>query len=148
MFFLQNNNRRLLMIVKKEMIIDQKRFKAFIRLTIFFEKQLDDIMEFTSNATINGTLVKHPYMVTNKMLPVVLKLDNNARPTDIQVDENEKRVTITIDTLTANLLVEQNRTTGKYNGCNKIVFIKKSNDALERNDLYILQSLVENYRRK
>ena len=136
------------MIVKKEIVIDQRRFRTFVRLSVFFEKGRNDVPMFTSECILHGMLVAHSYMVKNPILPVCLKLDQDARPAKIQIEENKEGMIITIDRLTAELLVKQTRVTHKYGNGNKIVLIKNTQNPLEENDLSILRLLVENRNKK
>lgn len=136
------------MIIKKELLIDQRRFKSYVQLTVFLEKKNDDVVNFTSKSLLNGMLVQHPYKAKGEILPATLRLDVDLRPEEIKVEFGKNAMAISVGTLTAELLVKQKRVTGKYDDGDKIIIIKSPKDPLEENDLSILQLLVENGKKK
>jgi len=100
-------------------------------------------------ARLNGWLIQCPYKLKEKILPAVLQLDVDLRPEEIQVEFVKNKTVIRIGTLTAELLVKQNKVTGKYGSDgDKIVLIKSSKGPQEENDLSILQLLVDNNNRR
>jgi len=137
------------MIVKKELLIDLRRRKPYTCLTVFLEKRFDETNKFAKLARLNGWLIQCPYKLKEKILPAVLQLDVDLRPEEIQVEFVKNKTVIRIGTLTAELLVKQNKVTGKYGSDgDKIVLIKSSKGPQEENDLSILQLLVDNNNRR
>ena len=137
------------MIVKKELLIDSRRFKAYIQLTVFLEKRFGEINIFAEISRLSGTLIQCPFKVKGEILPAILQLDTDLRPEEIRVDFIKNTTTISVGTLTAELLVKQKRVTGKYGSDgDKIVLIKSPKDPQEENDLSILQLLVDNNNRR
>ncbi|HRZ29848.1 MAG TPA: hypothetical protein P5052_03860 [Candidatus Paceibacterota bacterium] len=132
------------MIAKMGTVVNPKRGKVFNRLTVFFENKHEETEIFFKKAELSGILIKYPHQSKEEIVPVILKLNSELQPSKIRVDFGDG-VIISIDPLTAKLLLEQNRVTGEYgDGANKIVLIKLPKDPNEENDLAVLQLLVEN----